>query len=275
MPSDVQPYETFTVEKRGQVDWVTLNRPEAFNTITPTMSGELQDYFGKLYTDHKVRAVVLRGAGKHFCAGLDLKDSSTSGGDDTASGRSAANGLRGQRRISEIVMKMRRCPQPIIALVHGAASGGGFAFALAADVMIVAEGARMNVAMAKIGFTGNDIGISYFLTRALPTSVANELMMTGRFLQADRAYQLGVASELVKPEELEAAGEALAADMLRMSPLGLRLTKEGSHIAREAPSLEAQVALEDRQQILMTMTDDVGEGISAFLEKREPNYQDK
>lgn len=268
-------YETFTIEKRGQVDWVTLNRPEAFNTINPTMSGELQDYFGKLYTDHSVRAVVLRGAGKHFCAGLDLKDSTSAGGDDTASGASVANGLRGQRRISEIVMKMRRCPQPIIGLVHGAASGGGFAFALACDVLIVGEGARMNVAMAKIGFTGNDIGISYFLTRALPTSVANELMMTGRFITAERAYQLGLASELVKPEELEAAGEALAADMMRMSPLGLRLTKEGTNMAREAPSLEAQVALEDRQQILMTMTSDVGEGISAFLEKREPNYQDK
>lgn len=272
MSKGLPQYETLSIDRRGPVDWLTLNRPDVFNGINTVLSGEMQDYFGRLYDDHDVRVVVMRGAGKHFCAGLDLKESATG---NTTGGRSVSNGMRGQRRISEIVMKMRRCPQPIISLVHGAASGGGFAFALASDVMIVAEGARMNVAMAKIGLTGNDIGISYFLTRALPTSVANELMMTGRFIQADRAYQLGLASELVKVEELEAAGEAMAADMLRVAPLGLRLTKEGTNIARDANSLEAQVALEDRQQILTTMTGDVTEGITAFLEKREPDYKDQ
>ena len=263
-------YQTLTIEKRGQTDWVTLNRPDAFNTISPQMSDELQDYFGALYTDHSVRVVVLRGAGKHFCAGLDLK----SGQQDEELSTGPAAGLRSQRRISEIVMRMRRCPQPIIGLVQGAASGGGFAFALACDVLIVGEGARMNVAMARIGMTGNDIGISYFLTRALPHSVANELMMTGRFLSAERAYQLGLASEICAPDALEAHGEAMAADMVRLSPMGLRLTKEGTNIARDAASLEAVVAMEDRQQILTTLSGDMKEGVLAFLEKRDPVYKD-
>lgn len=267
---DAVAYETLSIEKRGPVDWVTLNRPEAFNTISPAMSDELQDYFGSLYTDHATRVVVLKGAGKHFCAGLDLKSGQQS--EELETGPAA--GLRSQRRISEIVMRMRRCPQPIIALVQGAASGGGFAFALASDVLIVAEGARMNVAMARIGMTGNDIGISYFLTRALPHSVANELMMTGRFLSAERAYALGLASEIGPADTLEDKGAALAADMVRLSPLGLRLTKEGTNIARDAASLEAVVAMEDRQQILTTLSGDMKEGVLAFLEKRAPNYTD-
>jgi len=263
-------YQSFTIEQRGKVDWLTLNRPDAFNTITPDMSDELQDYFGALQRNHAVRVVVMRGAGKHFCAGLDLKSDQQ---DDELNTGPAA-GLRSQRRISEIVMRMRRCPQPIIGLVQGAASGGGFAFALACDVLILAEGARMNVAMARIGMTGNDIGISYFLTRALPHSVANELMMTGRFLSAERAYQLGLASEICPSEELEGRGEAMAADMVRLSPMGLRLTKEGTNIARDAASLDAVVAMEDRQQILTTLSGDMKEGVMAFLEKREPNYKD-
>ena len=96
-------YTTFTIEKRGAVDWLTLNRPDAFNTITPTMSGELQDYFRSLYTNHSVRVVVMRGAGKHFCAGLDLKDTNernSQQGDEHSVTSGPAAGLRSQRRIS-------------------------------------------------------------------------------------------------------------------------------------------------------------------------------
>ena len=100
--------------------------------------------------------------------------------------------MRGQRRVSEIVMRMRRCPQPIISLVHGPASGGGFAFALASDVRIAGETARMNVAMARIGLSGCDVGISYFLPRAVGRSTAMELMMTGRFIDAERALRTGL-----------------------------------------------------------------------------------
>ncbi len=273
MTDYTENYKAITVEERGKVTWLTLNRPDEFNTITPQLTSELLDFFGRQYDDNlnrnpRSQVIIMRAEGKHFSAGLDLSGSN-SGSDGKSS---VANSLRGQRAIAEIVIRMRRAPQPIIALVQGAASGGGMAFALAADVLIVADDARMNVAMARIGMTGNDIGLSYFITRALPSSVGNELMMTGRFLTADRAYQLGVASEIHPRDKLDEAGEAMANDMLRLPPLGSRLTKEGANIARDANSLEAVVAMEDRQQILMTRTGDMAEGVKAFMEKRLPDF---
>ena len=110
-----QSYATLTVEHRDGVDWLTLNRPAQFNALNRAMMDELLDYFGGLYFNHAVRVVVLRGAGKHFCAGLDLNEA----GDFTTS---VAAGARGQRRVAEIILRMRRCPQPIVALVQGAAT---------------------------------------------------------------------------------------------------------------------------------------------------------
>ena len=183
-------YETIIVSKTNGVDRVTLNRPAKMNTINPKMCDELQHYFSALYTDHGTRVVILNGAGKSFCAGYDIKD---------AKGVSAGpvSGLRFQRQVSEVYLKMRRCPQPIICLGHGAATGGGFAFLLASDVRIIGTDTRMNVAMAKIGLTGCDVGISYFLPRVVGQSIAAELMMTGRFLDAQRAERLGLVSAVV------------------------------------------------------------------------------
>ena len=172
-----RPYETLRVEHRNGVDWLTLNRPDRFNALNGQMIDELLRYFDTLLFDHVVRVVVLRGAGKHFCAGMDLTEADSF----TASNPSS---LRAQRRVAEIIARMRRCPQPIIGLVHGAASGAGLAFALACDVRFAAEGAKFNVAMSKVGLTGCDIGISYHLPRAVGTSNAAEMMMGGRFVDA-------------------------------------------------------------------------------------------
>ena len=153
----------------------------------------LQDYFGALSTRHATRVVILRGAGRAFCAGLDLKAAQ-------AVTAGPVRDLRAQRHVSEIILRMRRCPQPIICLLHGAATGGGLALALAADVRIAAPSARMNVAMVRVGLTGCDVGISYFLPRAVGSSVAAELMLTGRFIEADRALRVGLVSDVV-PED--------------------------------------------------------------------------
>ena len=260
-------YETIEIEKHGAVDWLTLNRPEQMNAITPRMCDELQHYFGALQFDHSVRVVVLRGAGRAFCAGYDLRE---------AAGVSAGpvTGMRFQRQVSEVYVRMHRAPQPVICLAHGATTGGGLAFVLASDVRIVTHDCRMNVAMVKVGLTGCDVGISYFLPRAVGSSVAAELMMTGRFMDADRARSLGLVSEVVEPEDLEAAGRAMAADMLKTSPMGLRLTKEGLRLATDAGSLEAAVALEDRGQILCASAGFFDEGIAAFKERRDARYAD-
>ena len=261
-------YETFIVDKRGAGDWVTLNRPESLNAMSRTMMLELQHYFGELYTDHSVRIVVLRGAGRAFCAGLDLKQERVEGEGGPVAG------LRVQRRVSEIVMRMRRAPQPIISLVHGAASGGGFALALASDIRLAGPKARMNAAFIRIGLTACDVGVSYFLPRLVGSSLASELLLTGDFIDAERALRLGLVSDVVDNEQLEARAQKTIDMILANSPVGVRLTKEALNMNIDAGSLEAAIAMEDRQQILCAQTADMREGIGAFLGKRAPEYKD-
>jgi enoyl-CoA hydratase len=229
----------------------------------------LQHYFGALYTDHSVRVVVLTGAGRGFCAGLDLKE------DRITDESGSVAGLRVQRRVSEIVMRMRRAPQPIIALINGPASGGGFALALASDIRIAAPAARMNAAFIRIGLTACDVGVSYFLPRLVGSALASELLLTGRFIDAQRAQQVGLVSQVVAQEELLSAGRSLAQEILGNSPVGVRLTKECLNMSIDAGSLEAVIAMEDRQQILVAQTGDMREGVGAFLEKRKPEYHDR
>jgi len=262
-------YSTLDLKRDGQVAWLTLDRPEALNALNTTMVSELRDYFGGLAAERETRIVVLRGAGRGFCAGLDLKENAGGEGNDMGSVQAA---LRSQRRISELVMMMRRAPQPIIACVHGPACGGGFALALAADVRIAGESARMNAAFIHIGLSACDVGVSYFLPRLVGVSVASELLLTGRFIQAPRALATGLVSEVVPDCEMEAAARRLVDDMLATSPLGLRLTKECLNASIDAASLEQVIAMEDRNQVLCTRTNDFREGVLAFLQKRPPQY---
>ncbi len=185
-----------------------------------------------------------------------------------------SSGLRLQRDISEIVLQMRRAPQPIVAAVQGAASGGGFAIALAADVRIAAESVRMNAAFIRIGLSACDIGVSYFLPRLVGASVASELLLTGGFIDAGRALSTGLVSQVVPDENLEDATRAMTTAMLQNSPLGLRLTKECLKHSIDAGSLEQVIAMEDRNQMLAARTRDFREGIAAFLEKRPPKFED-
>jgi enoyl-CoA hydratase len=231
---------------------------------------ELREFFSGLPDDRQTRLVVLRGAGRAFCAGLDLKERGN--GEEAESG--VAAGLRAQRRISELVLMMRRAPQPLIACVHGAASGGGFALALGADIRIAGESARMNAAFIRIGLSACDVGVSYFLPRMVGASVAAELLLTGNFVDAARAETLGLVSRVVPDAELETTARALAGDILRNSPLGVKLTKECLNMSLDAGSLEQVIAMEDRNQILCTRSDDFREGVRAFLEKRTATFRD-
>ena len=265
-------YDTIVVERRGHTLWVSLNRPDALNAMNRALVQELRALFSSLAEDRATRVVILRGAGRAFCAGLDLKEEA--GGDGAGDG-SVQAGLREQRTISELVILMRRAPQPIIACVQGAACGGGFALALGADVRLAGDSARMNAAFIRIGLSACDVGVSYFLPRMVGASVAAELLLTGNFIDAARAERLGLVSRVVPDAELDTAAETLAADMLRNSPLGLRLTKECLNAALDAGSLEQVIAMEDRNQILCTRSADFREGITAFLQKRTPNYEDR
>lgn len=260
-------YQTLAVRQEGAALWVTLNRPDSLNAMNRQLVDEVRHLFTDLYWRRDVRVVALTGAGKAFCAGLDLKE--RDGSDVT---RTVGDSLDGQRKIAEIVIAMRRCPQPIVALVNGAASGGGFALALASDVRIATPETRMNAAFIRIGLSACDIGVSYFLPRMVGSSVAAEYMLTGRFIDAERARELGLVSRVVPRIELETEGRMLVEDMLHATPLGLRLTKEALNHAVDAGSLEAVIAMEDRNQVLTSRDENFREGVRAFLEKRKPNY---
>lgn len=265
-------YDTLLVEHKDGIDTLTLNRPESLNAMSATMMLELQHYFGELYVKPEVRVVILKGAGRGFCAGLDLKEDRS---DRSDSGLGPVTGMRTQRRVSEIMMRMRRAPQPIISLINGPASGGGFALALASDIRIAAPAAKMNAAFIRIGLTACDVGVSYFLPRLVGSSLASELLLTGNFIDAERALQVGLVSRVVELDDLDQAGEQMAADIVRNSPMGVRLTKEGLNMSIDANSLEAVIAMEDRQQILAAQTGDMKEGIRAFMEKRPPSFKDQ
>jgi enoyl-CoA hydratase/carnithine racemase len=262
-------YETLELRREGELLWLVLNRPQVLNALSRQLVNELHDLLDTLHDDQSIRVVILRGAGRAFCAGLDLKET------DVGTERvSVAQGLRDQRHIAELAIKIHRAPQPFIAAVHGAAAGGGFALALASDIRIAGESARMNAAFIRIGLSACDVGVSYFLPRIVGSSIASELLLTGDFIDAPRALATGLVSRVVPDAQLDQAAEEMARKILRNSPLGVRLTKECLRYSVDAPTLEAAIAMEDRNQILTTRTSDVREGIAAFLEKREPKYED-
>ena len=259
------------IEHDDGVDRVTLNRPDNLNALDPALIDALNVYFQGLQRNRDTRVVVLKGAGENFCAGLDLKAAmARRAGQQEPPG--VTESLDSQRRIADIVMLMRRCPQPILSLVQGAAAGGGFALALASDIRIATKSARMNCAFIKLGLGGCDIGTSYFLPRLVGVSVASELILTGRFIGAERALAVGLVSEVVDENQLDAAAEPYVDAMMTASPTGLRLSKECLNMSVDAGSLEAAIAMEDRNQILCSRSDEFSEGIRAFLEKRKPVY---
>jgi enoyl-CoA hydratase len=261
-------YETLDLRRDGAIAWLTLNRPHSLNALSTRMVEELEHFLATLRDDRQTRVVVLRGAGRAFCAGLDLKEQNEGGTESL--GQSTTGSYEVQRRMSDLVVAIRRAPQPFIAAIKGAAAGGGFALALACDVRIAGESARMNAAFIRIGLTACDMGVSYFLPRAVGSSVAYELLLTGRFISAPRALATGLVSEMV-----EEAAQKLAREMVETSPLGLRLTKECLSANIDAPSLEAAVAVEDRNQVLCVRAGYLEEGARAFIEKRKPSFAER
>lgn len=266
----VTNFETILVEREGAVDWLTLNRPDQLNAISWTMVEELWAYFSNLHDDYSRRVVVLRGAGRGFCAGLDLKASS----DPAGTFLGAPAGGKPSPSLAEVVRKMRSCPQPIIALVHGAACGGGLNFALASDIRIAGHTARMNLAFVKLGLSGCELGSSYFLPRTVGLSVASELMMTGRFINAERALRVGLVSEATDDDKLETVARAILVDMLRTSPEGLRKTKQTLNLAMKLNELAAVMEVEEHAQMMCMRSPDFNEAIAAFQSKREPRFVD-
>lgn len=256
------------LERRDALLIATLNAPERGNALGAGMVDELVSCFESLCTDESVRVVILRAEGRHFCSGLDLKDPAFN-----PQPRTPRAVWDVQTRIARIFPAMRRCPQPIIAALNGAACGGGFSLALASDLRVASDDLRMNAAYLNIGLTGCDMGSSYFLPRLVNASIASQLLLTGEFIDAARAQELGLLARVVARDALDAAAEEYAQTMLQAAPMGLRLTKEALNHALDTPGLEAAMAMENRHQSLLATTRDAQEAIDAFGEKRAPRFR--
>ena len=248
-----------------------LNRPERLNAMTSELVSELHRLLDVVAVDPDARVVVLTGAGRGFCAGLDLTGYGTAPDTDHLGRTQTAFAV--QKHIASLIPHLRSLPQPVISAVNGPAAGGGFALVLGSDIRLASRTARFNAAFIRIGLSACDIGTSWVLPRLIGASRAQELMLTGRVFDADEAYRLGLVVDLYDDTEtlLEAA-YARAEQVMANSPFGVALTKEGMWTALEIPGMQAAIDMENRQQIMVSATDDHREAMAAFLEKRPPTF---
>ncbi|TXT53570.1 MAG: 3-hydroxypropionyl-coenzyme A dehydratase [Promethearchaeota archaeon] len=281
-------FKTITFElKSNGIGILCLNRPEKLNAMSFQMIKELHQILDELMVNLNCRILILKAKGTAFCAGLDLKESMILQSKkkppelkdifyflDVPEKDIIKAKMYAQWRTSQIIVKMRKISQPIIAIIQGAATGAGFAFALAADIRIAGENAKFNNAFINVGFSGADLGSSYHLPRLIGMSRAAEILYTGRFIDANEADKIGLISKIVKggEEALLDSAKDLAKTMLAKSPLGLRMTKEAINLSMDSPSLETLIQLENRSQMLCSSSEDIMEGVQAFFEKRTPQY---
>lgn len=252
---------------------VTLNRPDNLNTMNAELVGELGDALTEINADRDCRVVILTGAGRGFCAGLDLKGY----GDDpqARADNPVMTGLDRQREIVALALQLHQLRQPVIAAVNGPAAGGGLALVCASDVRIAAEPAIFAVSFIRAGFSACDIGVSWLLPRIVGAGHAHELMLTGRRFDSAEALRIGLVTDVVEPDRLLETAIEKAKEIMLNPPFSVELTKQGMWLAVENPSFAAAVELENRQQILTAMTADAKEASAAFLEKRAPTYHRK
>lgn len=251
---------------------ITLDRPERLNAMSFELVDDLHAALDAVHADNSCRVVILTGAGRGFCAGLDLKavgSASVSAG----IGGGPRGGMRSQAHIAALVPHVRDIQQPVIAAINGPAYGGGFALACAADIRVMAESARMGVQFIKVGVSGCDIGISYTLPRLIGAGRAHELMLTARDVDAEEAERIGLVARVVPDADLLDTAMELAATICGYSPFGVIMTKEVMHANVDASSLEAAIHLENRTQILAGTSGDIAEAARAFMEKRPPVWK--
>lgn len=241
---------------------LTLNRPDKLNALTADLVNDLHAALDAVDADHECRVVILTGAGRGFCAGLDLTGFGVVEGTEEL-GR-VQQGMATQQLIADVVHHMRDVRQPIIAAINGAAAGGGFAFACASDVRYCGESAKFGTAFVRLGISGCDIGVSWMLPRLIGASRAWELLLTGRVIDANEADRIGLVSRVVPDDALEDTVLEVAAEIAANSPFGVWMTKEAMWSNLEIPSLRAGIDLENRNQIMASQTADARLGMSGM-----------
>lgn len=254
---------------RPDIAVLTLNNPEKLNALSFAMVDEIHAALDEVGRDNSCRVVVLTGAGRGFCPGLDL--SKVEGSSTSAGTTGPRAGMLSQEHIADIPIRLRRLQQPVIAAVNGPAYGGGFAISLACDIRIASTEAAFCSQFIKVGIGGCDIGISYTLPRLIGASRAFEMLLTARKVTAAEAEALGIVSEVVDGPVLDRALE-LAEMICDYSPFGVAMTKEVMWANLDAPNIEAAIHLENRTQILASTGGEVMEAAMAFREKRKPDW---
>ncbi|OBI92976.1 enoyl-CoA hydratase/isomerase family protein [Mycobacterium sp. 1245805.9] len=241
---------------RDGVVVVRLNRPERLNAINEVMQSELGATLGDLAADRSARAVVLTGAGRGFCAGIDMRDFGPDVPEPTAP---ALDRMRFQEGMAALAEGIYQLPQPVIAAVNGPCVGAGFALCLAADIRICSAQASFGNAAILLGLSGAEMGMSYHLPRIVGTSVAADWMLTGRTVSAAEADRRGLVSEVVEPDRLLERATELASLVADLAPLGVQLTKRALQVNTDAASLSSALELENRNQVLSHATEEAAE----------------
>ena len=251
---------------------ITLNRPERLNAMSIELVIELAAAFEACGADNDCSVVILTGAGRAFCSGLDLKDYGIIPNIDGLQVGQIAQ--RSMRYYSCLVPIMRRLPQPVIAAVNGIAYGGGMCLSLGAELRIGSDTAEFNSTGIVNGLTSTELGASYLLPRLIGAAHSNDILLTGRVVDAEDALRIGLVSRVLPFDDLLPAAHEMAARMAEFSPYGLAMTKDVIWANLETNSLEAAIEIEDRNQLMLGFTENLPEAIRAFDQKRPPVYTD-
>lgn len=255
-------YEFATYEKKGRIATVTINRPERMNALHPPANLELHEIWNDFQNDPEVWIGILTGSGdKAFSAGNDLKYTAEHGLGGVRVGESGFGGLA----------KRTDCWKPIIAAVNGFALGGGFEMALACDIIIAADHARLGLPEPRVGLMAGAGGV-HRLPRMMPQKIAMGYILTGRHMTAQEAHRWGVVNEVVPLADLMPTVHRWAQDILEGAPLSVRASKQAAMMGLGHP-LAIALNLEYTQNTAMRWSEDIVEGPKAFAEKRKPNWK--
>ena len=265
--NNINMYHTFIfTEIEPRVGLITLNRPEQLNAINLEMLDEFNDLFARLSKDDAIRILIITGAGRGFCAGADLNDAVAH--KDSVSFSDPGNFLRlVQERYAALILGLRRIPQPVIAAVNGAAAGGGFSMALACDVRVATTTASFVASFANIGLSGGELGTSYLLPRLIGVARSSEILLTGRKVRGEEAERIGLVNQVVAKEVLLETALSYARPMIAKDVGALKLTKRVLDQNIDAPSLEAAINLENRNQTIMMFSGEFFKLIEPFVKK--------
>lgn len=254
------------VEVENQVAFISLNRPEVFNSFNREMALEMQDSLKEAAQNNEVRAILITGNGKAFCAGQDLKE---------VTNPELNPGFKAilEEHYNPIIQLIRETAKPIVAAVNGVAAGAGANIALACDVVVASEQAAFIQAFSKIGLIPDSAG-TFFLPRLIGFQKASALAMLGDKIDAVEAERLGMIYKYFSAENFEEESIKLAEKMAQMPTKALALTKEALNQSL-TNNLDEQLALESKFQIEAASSTDYKEGVNAFVEKRKPNFEGK